>query len=300
MLRKEIILCKITSKLLPLILTLVCLLAFSGCSDDEDDTATVFSFPREKVQSFSVYTYDTNKNTTTNNWVYTEKDMKAFLDYLENLSGTRVDKPDTSSFRSPFYGVELNVDNPYTLLIIGDYAINYKGEYYKIDGQKAEEMCQSIIRETRVGEGISYIMNHRYLSLLEGVWDPTYMTESSYTGAPLEDATLTMAEASIDTQKEQIILTLENHTGSTLQFGSMYSLEALVNNRWYYVGDMVNSNVNIAWNSLLYILEDDGSMGDTYYLRYLQPLPAGTYRLVKKVTTVDGTEGYLSVEFEVK
>lgn len=299
MIRKEIIPCKITKRLLLLIFTLACLLIIPGCSKEKIEDQ-VFPFPRKKVQSFSVYTYDTVKNTTTNNWVYSEKDMKEFLDYLENLSGTKIDKPDTTAFQSPFYGVELNVDNPYTLLFIGDYAINYKGEYYKIDGRKAEEMCQSIVRETKVGEGMSFIMNHRYLSLLEGAWDTTYMTESSFTGAPLKGASLNMAEDSIDSQKQQIILTIENQTGNTLQFGSMYSLEALVDNRWYYIGDMVNSNVNIAWNTLLYILNNDEVMEGTYYLEYLQPLPAGTYRLVKKVTTEDGIEGYLSAEFQVE
>ena len=252
------------------------------------------------MQSFTVYTYNADRNTTASNWVYTEKDMKAFLDYLEHLSGTKVDNPDTTAFPNTFYGIELNVDNPYTLLIIGDYAINYKGEYYKIDGKKAEEMCQSIVKDTREWEGMSYIINHRYLSLLEGVWDTTFMTASSYTEAPLENATMTMTEASINSQKDRLVLTLENHTGSTLQFGSMYSLEVMVDGRWYYIGDMTNSNINIAWTSILFMLKNDESMGDTYHMLYLQPLPAGTYRLIKSVTTEEGTEGYLSVEFQVE
>jgi hypothetical protein len=169
-----------------------------------------------------------------------------------------------------------------------------------IDGKKAKEMCQSIVDDTREWEGVSYILNHRYLSLLEGIWDTTRMTKSPYTEAPLENATLTMMEASIDTQKERLILTLENHTGSTLQFGSMYSLEVLVDDLWYYVGDMINSNVNIGWTSILFMLKNDESMGDTYHLQYFQPLPPGTYRLVKSVTTEVGTEGYLFVELQVE
>jgi hypothetical protein len=299
MIIKEIVSIRIAKRILVFLFILACLLVFPGCSKKKESDP-VFSFPREKVQSFSVYTYDTAENTTTSNWVYTEKDMKAFLDYLGNLSGTRIDKLDTTAFPSSFYGIELNVDNPYTLLILGDYAINYKGEYFKIDGQKAEERCQSIIDDTREWEGVSYILNHRYLSLLEGIWDATYMTESHYTEAPLENATLTMVESSIDTQKERLVLTLENQTGSTLQFGSMYSLEVLVGDLWYYVGDMINSNVNIGWTSILFMLKNDESMGDTYHLQYFQPLPLGTYRLVKAVTTEVGTEGYLSVEFQVE
>jgi hypothetical protein len=48
------------------------------------------------------------------------------------------------------------------------------------------------------------------------------------------------------------------------------------------------------------MLKNDESMGDTYHLQYFQPLPLGTYRLVKAVTTEVGTEGYLSVEFQVE
>ncbi len=290
---------RITKRVLLFLLPLACLLVLPVCSKKQE-TVAVFPFPRDRVQSFSVYTYDSDQNTTTSNWVYMEKDMKAFLDYFEKLSGTRVEKPDTTAFPSTFYGIELNVDDPYTLLILGDYAINYKGEYYKIDGRKAEAMCQSIVHETRVGEGMTYILNHRYLSLLEGSWDTTYMTASNYTDAPLENAAMTMQESSIDPQKDRLILTLENHTGSTLQFGSMYSLEVLVDNRWYYVGDMINSNVNIGWTSILFLLKNDETMGDTYYMQYLQPLPTGTYRLVKSVTTEAGSEGYLAVEFQVE
>jgi hypothetical protein len=289
---------KIIRKLLLLILILACLLLVSGCREESKET--VFSFPREKVQSLSVYTYDMDENTTTNNWVYTEKDVTPVLDYLESLAGTRVDKPDPSAFQSPFYGIELNVDNPYTLLIIGDYAINYKGEYYKIDGRKAEELCRSVVRDTRVGDGLSYILNHRYLSLLDGSWDTTYMTKSPFSRAPIENASLSMEEASIDTRKEQLVLTLENHTGRTLEFGSWYGLEVLLDSHWYSINDMINDNVNIAWTSILYILQNEETMGDTYYLQFHQPLPAGTYRLVKSVNTEDGSEGYLAVEFEVR
>ncbi len=38
--------------------------------------------------------------------------MSPFLDYLENLAGSKTDTLDTSLLDSPFYGIELYVDQP--------------------------------------------------------------------------------------------------------------------------------------------------------------------------------------------
>lgn len=281
-------------KIILLLLSFLCLTVFSGCSREK-----VFIFPKEKVQSFSVYTYDTVSNTTTSNWVYLEEDMVNFLTYLDKLTGTKVDTLDTATLSSPFYGIELNVDNPYTLLFIGDYAITYDGAYYKIDSRKAQEMCRSIIGATDVHEGTSYIANQRYLSLLSGEWDTTYMIASSYTGTPLENASMTSEKASIDTSLEKLGITIDNHTGSTLEFGSKLDLEVMVDGIWYNIDNMINDNVAIGWNSLLYMLDSGITHEDNYYLKYHQPLPSGPYRIVKSIRA-DGVDRYLACEFLVE
>lgn len=281
-------------KLFLITLSIIFLLTISGCSE-----VKVFEFPKDKVQSFNVYTYDTKSNTTTNNWVYQDKDMADFLDYLENLSGVKVDSFDTSALSSPFYGIELSVDNPYPLLIIGDYAINYEGQYYKINSKKAEEMCKFILGDTKVYDGLSYIMNHRYLSLLDGKWDTTYMTKSSWTQDPLANATMSAAEASINTSFEKLEIVIENSTGSTMEFGSRLILEALVGDVWYNIDDMINDNLNLGWTDELRILTTGESTEDSFYLAYYQPLPAGSYRLVKEVR-VNDSNGYLACVFEVE
>jgi hypothetical protein len=286
--------CERMKKIIFFMLCLLSLLAFSGCKRKQ-----VFTFPMDRVQSFSVYTYDTEQNTTTSNWVYTQEDMSAFLSYLDNLSGSRVDIPDTALLGSPFYGIELNVDHPYTLLFIGDYAINYEGEYYKIDREKAEKMCRSIVGDTRTSEGINYIVNHRYLSLLDGAWDTTHMMKSSHLEAPLESASLTVTASSIDTSRDQLDIIIENHTGSILEFGSKLDLEVMADNTWYNIDHMINDNVAIGWNSLLIILESGQSLNDTYSLGFHQPLPSGTYRLVKQVRT-GSEEHWIAGEFEVE
>lgn len=280
-------------RIILLTLSLFLLLAASGCKREQ-----VFTFPKDRVQSFSVYTYDAEQNTTTSNWVYTQEDMSAFLSYLENLPGSKVDTLDTALLGSPFYGIELNVDHPYTLLFIGDYAINYEGEYYKIDKEKAEKMCRSIVGDTRTSDGVTYIVNHRYLSLLDGTWDTAYMTKSRHLGAPLESASLTVTAHSIDTAEDQLDIIIENHTGNNLEFGSKLDLEVMADNTWYNIDYMINDNVAIGWNSLLHILES-GSFNDTYSLKFYQPLPSGTYRLVRQVRA-GSEEHWIAGEFSVE
>ncbi len=98
---------------------------------------------------------------------------------------------------------------------------------------------------------------------------------------------------------ERLDVTIENHTGSTLEFGSKLDLELLVNNTWYNIDNMINDNVAIGWNSILYRLENGQSSDDTYSLKFHQPLPAGTYRLVKQVQT-GNEEHWVSGEFQAE
>lgn len=140
-------------KYILIIIFILCLIGASGCKKDK-----VFKFPKEDVQSVFVYSYNFESSNTTSNWAYEDFDMKDFLNYLENLSGKKIDNIDLEKLSGLFYGVELNATNPYDILFIGDYAITYEGEYYLIDGEEAKEICQSIIGDTKVKDNVSYIL----------------------------------------------------------------------------------------------------------------------------------------------
>lgn len=272
----------------------------ASCSKKTNET--VFEFPKENIQSLNVYTYDTEHETTTSNWVYKDEDMtsediKDFLDYLQNLSGKNIDTLDINSLSDNLHAVELNSDNPYTILFIDDYAITYEGDYFIIDGDKAAKMCQSIKGESNLYFDVSNIVNHRYISIMNKQWITRYMIKSTWNGEEVENAQF-IGASSIDTYSEMIELTLENNTGSTMEFGSMIVLETLVDDVWYNIDNTVNDNINLAWTAELNMLETGNSMESNYYLTYYQPLPIGTYRLVTEIT-VDGNSGYIIYEFDI-
>jgi hypothetical protein len=281
-------------KYILLIMCILCTGMVFGCSKD-----AIFEFQKEEVQSFSVYTYDFEKEETTSNWVYHDEDMAEFLSYLENLSGTKTDTLDTEKLSGFFFGVELNIEDPFLILFAGDYAITHDGEYYLIDGEEAERMCQSIVGDTKVYDNVSYIMNHRYLSLLEGYWDTRFMTESNWTGEALENAKLSSAMTSVDVKSEILELTITNNTGSTMDFGSRLELETSVEGVWYNIENMINDNVNLGWDDMLYLMDSGNSIEEKFNFKYYQPLPAGRYRIIKEVK-LNEKVGHVVYEFDMK
>jgi hypothetical protein len=277
-----------------LILCILCIGIFLGCQSE-----TVFKFSKEEIQSLFVHTNNFKSGVTTTNWVYKKDDMKDFLYYLKNLPGKKVNNLDTKKLTGLFYGVELNGEHSYHILFAGDYVITSAGEYYLTDGEKAEKMCQSIVGDTKVKEDVSYIVNHRYLSLAEGHWDTKYMTSSKWTGEQMKNVQLLGEKSSVDTDEKTLGLTILNNTGKTIEFGSRLTLETLINDAWYNINDMINENVNLAWTDILYMLGSGKSKEAKFHLSYYQPLPAGRYRLIKEVTT-DVTRGYAAYEFNVE
>jgi hypothetical protein len=267
---------------------------FSSCQREK-----VFKIPKDEIQSLTVQEHNFNSGTTNTKLVFENDDMKDFLSYLENLEGTKIDGIDTEKLSGLFYGVELYSKNPYTILFAGNYAITYKGEYYLIDGAKAEKMCQSIKGETKVSNDISNIVNQRYLSLVNEHWDSKYMKSSNWTGVQIENVQLLVDKTTVNTKEPAIGLTIENKTSNTIEFGSKLMLEAKVNGVWYNIDNMINENLNIAWNDMLYRLAPDKSREEKFHFNFYLPLPAGNYRLVKEVSA-GNKDGYVTCEIEIK
>lgn len=125
------------------------------------------------------------------------------------------------------------------------------------------------------------------------------MTKTNWTGDQMENVQLIGDKTSIDAEDSILELNIINNTTNTIEFGSKLVLETLVKEEWYNIDNMINDNVHLGWNSLLYILDSGKSIEDKFYLKYYQPLPAGRYRLIKKVS-VDDKEGYVAYEFNVE
>ncbi|WP_432662967.1 immunoglobulin-like domain-containing protein [Wukongibacter baidiensis] len=276
---------------------IMCILLFGIVYGYKKDK--VFIFEQEDVQSLSVYTYNFDKEETTNNWVYQEQDMKGILNFLENLRGKRINSIDVNNLSGLFYGVQLHAGSSYYVLFAEDYAISYTGEYFRIDGEKAKKMCQSIVGDTKVNNQVSYIVNHRYISLIEGEWNTKYMIPTYWTGEQMKNVQLVGTKPFIDSQDIMLEFTILNNTGKTMEFGSRLMLETQVNDIWYSIDNMLNSNINLGWTSELNILDTGKSKRGRFYLSYYQPLPTGRYRLIKEVNVGDKV-GYVAYEFDIR
>lgn len=103
----------------------------------------------------------------------------------------------------------------------------------------------------------------------------------------------------LQSETEMLKLSIENTSSNEIQFGSRLELEALVDDIWYNIDNMINDNINLGWTDELYILETGKSLDAVFYFTYFQPLPVGRYRLIKEIN-INGTKGYTAFEFEVK
>ncbi len=274
-----------------------------GTSKNEEglDLQTlVCELPDTGIQGITIYTYDFENLTTTSNWVYQEEEMADFLTYIRGLSGTKNNSPDLTKLEGPFYGIQITADKEYHLLLAGDYMITDTGNYIRIPASEAVAMCQSITGNTRKLDNVNYIINHRYLSLVDDAWDSRYLAKSGYTGKPLEQVEMSQSPSTPDHSTNTLELTITNHTDTTLIYGTPLLFEVKLDGSWYLIDDMLNRNINLGWNSIAFLLEPDKTNSETYYnLAYYQPLPSGQYRLVKEITA-DNTTGYAACTFKIK
>ena len=277
-----------------LIVFIFCIGIFSGCSKG----TPILQFTKEEVQSITVNTYDLENGETTINWVYKKSEMEDFLNYLEGLSGVKTKFLSIKDTVNPIYGIDLDIGiaNRH-ILFVGNYAITDKGEYYLIDNGEAEKIYKSIIANTRVINSI-YIYNHRYLSLLNGKWDTKYMIKSKWTEPQISNVQMRSDKTVVNNKDENLELELINNSSDKISFGTRIEIEAMVEDEWYNIDDMIKDNIDLGWTLELITLNSGESFKDNFTnLRYYQPLPKGKYRLIKKITT--NNIGYVAYEFDV-
>jgi hypothetical protein len=269
--------------------------SFSVCSKD----SIILQLTKEEVQSISVYTYDLGNNKTTINWVYKKSQMEDLLNYLQGLSGFKTESINTADTVNPLYGIKILAGNKYqNILFVGDYAITDKGEYYLIDKEEAEKIFKSTVANTRVNNSI-YIYNHRYLSLLNGKWDTKYMIKSRWTEPQMANINMISDKTVVNNQDENLELEIVNSSSSKISFGSQIEIEAMVDDVWYNIDDMINDNIDLGWTLELINLNSGEIFKDNFpNLKFYQPLPKGKYRLIKKIS-VNENIGYVAYEFDV-
>lgn len=264
-----------------------------GCSK-----STIVDFERETFQSISVWTYNFKEGTSVDNWVYRKADTEEILDYLINLKGSPVKEVDLVNSSEVAYGVMIMADEDIKLTFIDEYVVTSDGQYYKIDFEEVQEQLVSIENNTREFDFI-YMLNQRYVSLIDGLWDVTYMTKSPFDEVDFDGVNWESSEGIITQDKESLSYTISNNREGTLEYGEEVEFEVFLENNWYDVRAMTKSGTEIGWHSILNILESGQSQNGGFYLEYYQPLPTGKYRIVKSVDCSDGYTGVISLEFTI-
>ncbi len=276
---------------------LLCVGMLVGCAKKE----AILNIDPDTVQSIELYMYDTQKNETVYGWCYQEEDMAELLSYLSKVSGEEVEEFSLTEWPERFWGIMLNVGpaNP-KLLIVEDYLITAEGRCYRIDGEAAEDICETMhVEESRKSEGIPYVLNRRYAAQQNGAFRPAFLYEAERDIPLLADVVMETSEESYGTDKSKIDFTIFNQSEQQLAYGSQVFFEVLIEDVWYSMDDMLAENVNIGWTSELRMQAPGSTVEDGFYISCYQPLLPGTYRLVKEFTIGEET-GYAACEFRIE
>ncbi len=279
-------------KKIKFIMGLILILVLTGCNKTE-----LLQLDFSTIESISIDQYNFQETITKSKWAYKEEDINELISYLESLKGNLVEEPELDAPNTIAYGVTLNTVPTEYILFIRDYVVLSNGEYYEIGNQKIEDIFNEIPTSMKT-YNLTWITNHRYLSLVDGIWDTTYMVESTNKEEPADKIIWTTDTSMIDTITYKLESKITNNSDLIIEFGSMFELEAVVNGTWYRISSMNEDSYPLEFTSELLRIEPGKSSSYSYGLQYYQPLPIGKYRYVKTIT-MDDYEYKIYLEFEV-
>lgn len=248
-------------------------LIFTGCSKR---TINIQLDPQSS--GLTIYKYDISKGTASTSLSFHGAEFDKFVTYFSHLKGVPKDRFDNTNVEKIFYGIEMNDAK---LLIIGDRLITGDGKIFEIDGEKAIGYCEAI-KGDYSNSNLEYIINQRYISLIDNTWDTTYMIKVKNHDFSKDIQWVNEEEAISDTTK-QLKTSIINNSESEINFDSRIYFEVLINDDWYSIDSMTHSNVNLAWDAMLHILKSNDQSDLMISLDFFQPLPKGKYRLVKQI-----------------
>ena len=76
------------------------------------------------------------------------EDLETVAEYFDSLEGEKLSEIPSSDYSDLMHGVEINekdTEGYKILLISNNYAITKNGEYYRIDGDEAKKIYNSLI-----------------------------------------------------------------------------------------------------------------------------------------------------------
>ncbi len=278
-----------------LVCNMIIFILASCVMDNEEDIIMV---DRLTTESVIVSTYDFASNTTSRHWAYRGEELNVITDYLANLEGSPVIDVPPEDLGTVMYGVEVNGDDYRYLLIAQDYAITTEGNYYLIDGDRAIREFSSLSDSLRSLDSIDYLVNHRALSLHDGLWVTDYMFPSELIYEPTPGIILEV-NTEVRNETDQLGITIINSSEQAIEFGANFRLEVNIDDIWYQIDDMTTDSGDHPWIAILYMLEEGEEESYTHYIDYYNPLPSGKYRIIKELSSsgIDAFTGYTSWEF---
>lgn len=106
------------------------------------------------------------------------------------------------------------------------------------------------------------------------------------------DIQLSVNDVSVD----GLTYTITNNSKDTCTFGEEYQIERFMCDGWYVVDEQANTDGELAWSLVLYVVEPgkQQKMDADWQYRYGK-LPAGNYRLLKTIEDV----GTVAATFEI-
>lgn len=265
-------------KLISLLLTFLVTLSLCACTGNGGGNNL---FDNASPTTSGLQFLRSNGESSTSVWLFDNIKEQSLLNDLSKATATPAEDwtPEKAGF--PVYGLQImdTSGNPIEAAWTKGHLILQDGSVYKFnyDFSKLEKNYN-----WENDKEIPYIPCQYYLARNEGQWYPKFLTPAEHKTPPehISIEILSVSSGGITTR-------LTNTGTKEWTYGEAFSLDVLVDGKWYAVPVLPDKNYGFV--SIGYPLKPGTSAEKMFYLGMHGDLPSGTYRLVVEGLTAEFT-----------
>ena len=244
-----------------------------------------FQLSSTRIEDATLKSYDfINKKTAVMHSI-DETNAKELVKIIESLKLSPVDS--FQGFTNDLlYSIEFEQNDEGAFLISDNIIITSEGEIFSYKEKELIKTIDSYIQGFTSDYDLLDITNQRYISIIDGSWDPKYLVE---TNLKKETGLEILMDVEIDFDTQALHIMISNEDDVTIETGWEYQLEVKIDGRWYQINNIGKKNFKMDFIGEGIIIQSDESEELIHDWEHILPLPVGDYRILLEIDTDDGS-----------
>ena len=253
---------------------------FVSCQNSEK-----INLSSTRIEDASLKSYDFINNKTTVMHSIDESNVKELVKIIESLKLSPMDSFQGFTNDS-LYSIEFDPNDQGAFLLSENIIITSEGEIFSYKEKELIKTIDSYLKGSTSDYDLLEITNQRYISIIDGLWDPKYLTE---TNLKKETALEVFMDVEIDFDTQSLHIMISNEDDVAIETGWEYHLEVKIDGRWYQINNIGKNNFRMDFLGEGIIIQSDESEELIYNWEHILPLPVGDYRILLEIDTDDGS-----------